>query len=230
MDFKPLDVDYLLVDNNIVNQPPRKNLQYTNKQKKDYNYLKTIHISSGDSNVCYWDCHEFCGQKFGLPISYDGKNNSFKLWGNFCSLECARAFAFDDSSVRSDSNQSLIALMGVKLYGRSTHIRRAPSKFLLKMFGGPLTIEEFRSELDTPRYWVVNRVNCGRTQMVCDVYYRETMFTPYKPSDADKDATNDKPKKTYEMELRRNHYPAHQTKNSLKNLLGKRRKIEDYTV
>lgn len=94
---------------------------------------------------CFWCCHDVGHEVFGMPIRYDVLNKNFAMYGTFCSLECASAFNFSHhlGSDRAWEIHSWIQMLG-KRFGYKEPIRPAPSKYLLKMFNGPLTIEEFR--------------------------------------------------------------------------------------
>ena len=55
-----------------------------------------------NSNLkCLWCCHNFDNYPCAIPIKL--KMNTFYVFGNFCSKECACAYNFD-----SDTNNSLI--------------------------------------------------------------------------------------------------------------------------
>ena len=80
-----------------------------------------------------------------MPYKYNIKTDTYILFGNFCSLECANAYNFS-SHCGSDKVweiNSLIQMLS-KHYGFTYPIRPAPSRFLLKIFNGPMTIDEFR--------------------------------------------------------------------------------------
>lgn len=83
---------------------------------------------------------------FGMPIRYDSFNKTFTVYGTFCSLECAAAhnFSVHLGSDRAWEIHSWIQMIG-KRYGYLDPIRPAPSRYLLRMFDGPLSIEEFRN-------------------------------------------------------------------------------------
>lgn len=95
---------------------------------------------------CFWCCHEVGHEVFGMPIRYDALNKNFAMYGSFCSLECASAFNFSQhlGSDRVWEIHSWIQMLG-KRFGYKEPIRPAPSRYLLQMFNGPLTIEEFRA-------------------------------------------------------------------------------------
>ncbi len=96
--------------------------------------------------LCYWCCHEVGHLTFGMPIRYDSFNKTFTVYGTFCSLECAAAhnFSVHLGSDRAWEIHSWIQMIG-KRYGYLDPIRPAPSRYLLRMFDGPLNIEEFRN-------------------------------------------------------------------------------------
>ena len=94
---------------------------------------------------CFWCCHNIEYKIFGMPVTYDSINDTYTLYGSFCSLQCANAYNF---SVHNGSDKvweinSMIQMLG-KRYGYTNFIRPAPSRYLLKMFNGYLSIEDFR--------------------------------------------------------------------------------------
>lgn len=96
-------------------------------------------------NCCFWCCHMIGAKEFGLPIKYDTIHDTFTTFGSFCSLECTVAYNYSYymGSDRMWEIHSWIQWMSHKM-GFETPIRPAPSRYLLKMFNGPLDIEEFR--------------------------------------------------------------------------------------
>lgn len=99
-----------------------------------------------DDLICWWCVHSLpqlpC---FHLPVKYDDKRCRFTTTGNFCTWECMKAYANDMSTSRSGEIQSFIALMRMKAYGKYMQLYAAPKRHALKVFGGTLTIDEFRS-------------------------------------------------------------------------------------
>lgn len=102
--------------------------------------------ANNHTSACYWCCHPVGADACGMPIQYDVVHRSFTMYGTFCSLECAAAMNFSQhmGSDRAWEIHSWIQTLG-KRYGATAPIRPAPSRYLLKMFQGPLTIEEFRN-------------------------------------------------------------------------------------
>lgn len=120
---------------------------------------------------CWWCCHTFNSVPIGLPIYYDGKK--FRVKGVYCSFACMisnnekdikdRSLInlmykklsgiiignkdvykkmlennFGKSEIENEYIQSLVDLMDESLY-------TALPRNTLKMFGGKLSIEEFRN-------------------------------------------------------------------------------------
>lgn len=93
------------------------------------------------SSCCFWCCEQFDSVPVGIPIKK--LNNTFYMYGNFCSPECAAAYIFNEKKYMNDcwEKYSMLNL----IYGNNQPIKMAPSKICLKKFGGRLTITEFRN-------------------------------------------------------------------------------------
>ena len=93
------------------------------------------------SSCCFWCCEPFDSVPVGIPIKK--LNNTFYMYGNFCSPECAAAYIFNEKKYMNDcwEKYSMLNL----IYGNNQPIKMAPSKICLKKFGGRLTITEFRN-------------------------------------------------------------------------------------
>jgi len=116
-----------------------------NKIEKDLYTNQEIQVIDHNNKCCFWCCHNINYNMYGMPINYDSINDTYILYGSFCSLQCANAYNF---SVHNGSDKvweinSMIQMLG-KRYGISYFIRPAPSRYLLQMFNGELSIEDFR--------------------------------------------------------------------------------------
>lgn len=92
--------------------------------------------------ACFWCCHQFKGKPVVLPIRDEGEY--LQVYGNFCCPECAMAYLFD---MRQDSHtrwEQLALLNRVYSEYVGGKIKPAPHRSVLKMFGGPIGIDEFR--------------------------------------------------------------------------------------
>jgi hypothetical protein len=94
---------------------------------------------------CFWCCHAIAARKFGMPIDYDAAHRMFTVTGAFCSLQCAAAhnMATHMGSDRMWDVHGWIQLMA-KMHGVPVPVRPAPSRYVLRLFGGPMGIDEFR--------------------------------------------------------------------------------------
>ena len=99
-----------------------------------------------DGLICWWCVHALPQKPcIHLPIKYDDRLDRFTTIGNFCSWQCAKAYALDMNTAKSGEIQSFLAIMRRKAFGRHVPLWPAPKRQFLKCFGGTMTIEEFRT-------------------------------------------------------------------------------------
>lgn len=107
---------------------------------------KVVVDSYSEHTACFWCCNGFNWVPSFLPISYDLYKNQYFCEGHFCSPECALAYLYTDNKV-SDSvrwnRHALLRHMYRELYNNK-ELSPAPTRSLLRMFGGPLDIQQFR--------------------------------------------------------------------------------------
>lgn len=100
----------------------------------------------GGTTACLWCCNPFPWKASVLPVSYDAYENMYTCEGHFCCPECAMASLYADASLSDNSRWTRHALLA-DLY-RTMYTKRdlipAPPRATLRMFGGPLDIEQFR--------------------------------------------------------------------------------------
>ena len=92
--------------------------------------------------ACFWCCHTFDWRPVVLPVRDQG--DYIQVQGNFCCPECAMSYLFDmrqDSHTRWEQLSILNRLYEDAVGGS---IRPAPPRQALKLFGGPMSIEEYR--------------------------------------------------------------------------------------
>jgi hypothetical protein len=107
---------------------------------------KASYTSYSSDAVCFWCCHSFDWSPCVLPISYDAYTHIYSCEGNFCSPECALAYLYKEPSTESTKwmRHSLLRHMYESLY-TTRDLSPAPPRSVLRMFGGPLDIEQYRS-------------------------------------------------------------------------------------
>lgn len=80
-----------------------------------------------------------------MPISFDENKNDFKFYGQFCSWECMKSYNLYSNSSFKQSIFNYIQMCHDRLCSGSQNIKFAPPKTMLNVFGGEITIEDFRS-------------------------------------------------------------------------------------
>lgn len=101
-------------------------------------YPKTTNI------LCYHCCHKFTTPPLSMPFLFS--KNTFFVKYVFCSWECMKRYNLDINN----SNMTLVFSLIQKFYqymNKTTDsINLAPPKYMLKEFGGAMTINEFRKK------------------------------------------------------------------------------------
>lgn len=126
--------------------------------------LKTIldkeHIQYPPQTACFWCCHSFKWSQVVLPVSYDAYKNIYTCEGNFCSPECALAYNYADmiSDSMKWNRHALLSHLYATLY-TTRQLSVAPSRNLLRMFGGPLDIKQYREYIMTDNDIVLSAIS-----------------------------------------------------------------------
>lgn len=115
-----------------------KNIMYefinANNDKK---WLENTNI------YCWWCCHPFSNMPCSLPEYY--KKDKFYVSGCYCSFNCAASYNFSKNDDSIWERYSLLNLMYKKIFNKKfVKIHLAPPRETLTIFGGYLSIEEFR--------------------------------------------------------------------------------------
>lgn len=100
---------------------------------------------------CFWCCHSFSCESCYLPLYI--KDNEFVVYGMFCSPECAASYNFNDV-VNFGNAQERYSLLHSLYFDRyqGKKIKLAPSRLSLKIFGGNLSIDDFREISSRNKY------------------------------------------------------------------------------
>lgn len=90
-------------------------------------------------HLCWWCCHSFETIPIPCVSKYDDRKRRYKIYGIFCSWECSAAFSHEEY------NTVMVLDKLKREWTRDTKpIKRAPSRYILKAFGGHMSIDEFR--------------------------------------------------------------------------------------
>lgn len=154
--------------NNVSPEPPKYDANDISQSDDSYKTLDVLgefgeksrigEWPQDTSTACYWCCHHFNTSPVGLPISYN--EEKFDVFGCFCSLECACAYNFRMANHMDEmwERNGLINMLARKL-GRNTDygpVKPAPDRVALRLFGGHMTIEEFRAFSNSSKTILVN--------------------------------------------------------------------------
>jgi hypothetical protein len=107
--------------------------------------------------LCYHCCHQFYNKPVLLPIDYNEQLKRYKVFGNFCSVNCAKTYALEDKIL--NKKIYLLSQMYKQINGYNYKIKPAPPKYCLKSFGGTLTIEEFRKNFTNNKFYNIVPMN-----------------------------------------------------------------------
>ena len=117
----------------------------TSKLKELEIILHTNNVNDKKS-ACFYCTYPFDHHQFYIPKSYD--YSGYKVYGCFCSPECATSFLFNehlDSTVKFERYSILNNMYG-SICKYTHNIKPAPNPYyMLDKFYGNLTIKEYRS-------------------------------------------------------------------------------------
>lgn len=131
--------------NNDINQDTMKD----NINKIKYAFDNNRKWLSKTDVHCLWCCHNFNSVPIAIPKKI--VDETFHLFGYFCSFNCAASYIFGTNILASNKWEyySLLCLLRKKITGSDKYekIKLAPPKECLKIFGGFLSIDEYRQQL-----------------------------------------------------------------------------------
>ena len=112
-------------------------------EKEDYDIKEIKHKS-----VCWNCCHDIKGKHISQPIKYE--QNVFTTTGSFCCYPCVARYIVDsnDSSDIIFSRLSTLNLYVNILNNTQGKVIPAPPRLSLTMFGGTMSIEDYRNNMD----------------------------------------------------------------------------------
>jgi hypothetical protein len=117
-----------------------------------------LHVNNIDNkkSACFWDTCEFDNPPVYIPKHFI--NETYQVYGCFCSPECAVAHLMEeniDSSIKFERYQLMNHIYS-KVYNYNKNIKPAPNPYyMLEKYYGNLSIQEFRSLLRNERLFLV---------------------------------------------------------------------------
>lgn len=167
--------------------------------------------------ACLWCCHQFTNTPWGIPFKFS--NDKFQLFGNFCMPNCALAYILqnykDDDYLWE--KVALLNLLFFKVCGQYQNITPAFDKMALKMFGGTLEIEEYRSIVgENEKSYSIEFPPCNTIiPMLEEIYKKTNLNNTFIPVDKSRIQVANN-----ELKLKRSK-PVVNHKNTLDFCLGK---------
>lgn len=154
-ELQEIPLGYNINDNSFTSLPCNLKKNYDNDSINDI-VVNKDNWATNNENTCLWCCHSFKNKPYGIPFKYN--NNKFYVNGCFCTLECAAAYNFSEEKYIQDIWEcyNLINLLSNKINYKSI-VKLAPNRTALKMFGGNMEIDEFRSYTDNNK--IINNLN-----------------------------------------------------------------------
>jgi hypothetical protein len=120
--------------------------QIIRKEIYDISILKTYKevVNIKTDIACWWCCHTFTNVCVSMPISLI--RDVYNTHGIFCSYSCC--YSYMQNTPKYFKNRYLLNYMFRDSTGKKgvilDHVKPAPPRETLKLFGGPLSIEDFR--------------------------------------------------------------------------------------
>lgn len=167
--------------------------------ERQYYVLNTFRVpdniihKDGDieyKGVCWWDMHHWNGRWVGCP--YRLTETSIYTEGFFCSYNCAYAYAQNQKLIPIATHGAIeikplmhllmrkdLMQQGKRLTVHALTLKKAPSFYITQMFGGQLSIDEFRNIHCTNKRYTCypQRYAVIPTGMIC---YVENLDDPIK--------------------------------------------------
>jgi hypothetical protein len=114
---------------------------------KPVNYIRHCGTWPPAGDVACWhDCHPFHTQPIPLLHRYDERSGLYYVYGVFCSPNCAKMYIIEhEQGVTSLRMVEFLSMLRV-VYGITGNLKPAPPRMRLKLFGGELSIQQFRNQ------------------------------------------------------------------------------------
>ncbi len=167
---------------------------------------------------CWWCCHPFDGPDLHMPIKYDELRKKFTTMGTFCSWGCMKAYNIDRAGPKYGEYQMMITLMRKHAYGHIESYTSAPKRQCLEVFGGRMSIDEFRGCKDPPFVQMPNQIH-----MVCHQGPSDQKKEIYASSENKMNSINSAVGQNEQLKLKRSK-PLKRAESALEKSLGIKRK------
>jgi hypothetical protein len=130
-----------------------------NQLKLTFHKSDMLHAKGTGRSACFWDTHDFDTPTIYIPMNI--ANNTYQVYGCFCSPECAVAYLMNENIDTSTKFERyhLINLLYGKICNYKKSIKPAPNPYyLLNKYYGNLSIQEYRKLFKSEQMiYVVNK-------------------------------------------------------------------------
>ena len=162
-EYKELNKKYngLIIKTFIINNYYKKKLNNNNNNTKDNKNLhKKITILEHNLNkgiskkgACFWCTCDFNNESIFIPKNCI--NDTYYVYGNFCSPACACGYLFNENIDNSCKFERYFLLNNLYCNNDSNNKNIVPAPepyYILDKFNGNLTIDEYRKLNDNNKY------------------------------------------------------------------------------
>ena len=143
-------------NNTIESENPNNDIRDIWKKLKLLEYKLHNNCIDNKKSACFWDTCEFDNPPIYIIKHF--MNDTYHVYGCFCSPECAVAYLMKeniDSSIKFE-RYYLMNHVYSKVFNYNKNIKPAPDPFyMLEKFYGNLNIQEYRSLLRNERLFLV---------------------------------------------------------------------------
>tara|TARA_Y100000389_G_scaffold114069_1_gene111221 strand:- start:621 stop:1310 length:690 start_codon:yes stop_codon:yes gene_type:complete len=140
-------------ENTIVNIKPNSNIdKYIQPFNPNDVCFSKISKDYVESDICWNCCHSITKYVVHIPFKY--VNNIFYIHGSFCSYECGGKYILDNYHDKYlwDIYSLLNLYYNISNGTIGEYVIPAPSRLLLKMFGGDMEIIDYRANFKKKMY------------------------------------------------------------------------------
>lgn len=158
--YLPKSTSNINLDNDYQDDEEEIYCKDSNKEiwKKLKQLETNLHINNVNNrrSACFWDTCEFDNPPIYIPKHFI--NDSYHVYGCFCSPECGVAYLMNeniDSSTKFE-RYHLFNHIYSKIYDYKKNIKPSPNPYyMLEKYYGNLTIQEYRSLLRNERLFLI---------------------------------------------------------------------------
>ena len=145
------------INNNYLNNQYNNIIKNDNNCKNKVNQILIPFKNSNKNGVwperiniyCWHCCHPFKNKPISIPMYI--KQNTFYVYGVFCSYNCGAAYSLNSNDYNKSIKHGLLCHMYSILFKdkKFIDICPAPPKEILQIFGGNITIDNYRNNFLT---------------------------------------------------------------------------------